>query len=117
MGMRTLSAAVGVDDDVIIVGPERRKNFLQKPLCPHLSKQTGFQLGKALAARNQIDFPAPLDIGAGGRQVLVIQQLGHDSADVQQGGLSIREKRCGEIGLRIEVYAEDPPPLLGQYVG
>lgn len=101
----------------MMMGPERRKNFLQEPLRPHLGEQAGLQLGETLTARDQIDLAAPLDIGAGGRQVLVIQQLSYNAADVQRGGLSIGEKGGGEIRLGIKVHAEDPPPLLSQYVG
>lgn len=51
------------------------------------------------------------------RQVLVLQQPGHDFADVQRGGLSVWKKRGGEIGLGVEVHAKNPAAFLGQNVG
>ena len=90
------------------------KDLLQKALRPHFCKQAGLQLAQVLAAGDQVCFAAPLDVAAGNGQILVLQQAGHDAADVHSYSLSIRKKRGGQIDLRVEIYAEDTPPLFGQ---
>ena len=117
VGHEGAGGPVGVDDDVVVVGPERGKDFLQETLCAHLGKQVSFQLAQGFAAGDQIHLPASLDVTAGVRQILILQQPGHDIADSQHGGLSIGEKRGGKVCLGIEVYAENPPPLFAQDVG